>query len=263
MIPDRIVTGHAAAGRLRDARRRDGERCVPEHLGACSPKLGECGVEVTTGSDWIRVEAGGSPAAPTFSPRRTRAFPTDLQPPMLSFLCTAPGTSVVEETIFNARFSYVNELARMGADVRVRSTATRRWSRAARPSRARPSKRPTFGPARRSSSRGSPRRARPRSSASSTSIAVTNASRRCSRRSEAKSSAPAASRRARTPRHLRDDGLSEGRSSRAIQRWSRPSGPPVSLVWRRQAFYAYHQHCGPGPPRNGGSALRARCTSWG
>jgi len=42
-----------------------------------------------------------------------------LQPPMLSFLCTCPGTSVVEETIFNARFSYVNELARMGADVRV------------------------------------------------------------------------------------------------------------------------------------------------
>ncbi|MBV9233178.1 MAG: hypothetical protein JO030_03985, partial [Candidatus Eremiobacteraeota bacterium] len=38
---------------------------------------------------------------------------------MLSFLCTAPGVSVVEESIFNARFSYVNELARMGADVKV------------------------------------------------------------------------------------------------------------------------------------------------
>jgi UDP-N-acetylglucosamine 1-carboxyvinyltransferase len=38
---------------------------------------------------------------------------------MLTFLCTTPGTSVVEESIFNARFSYVNELARMGADVRV------------------------------------------------------------------------------------------------------------------------------------------------
>jgi UDP-N-acetylglucosamine 1-carboxyvinyltransferase len=38
---------------------------------------------------------------------------------MLSVLCTCPGTSVVEETIFNARFSYVNELTRMGADVRV------------------------------------------------------------------------------------------------------------------------------------------------
>ena len=46
-------------------------------------------------------------------------FPTDLQPQMLTFLCTTPGTSVVEESIFNARFSYVNELSRMGADVRV------------------------------------------------------------------------------------------------------------------------------------------------
>jgi UDP-N-acetylglucosamine 1-carboxyvinyltransferase len=38
---------------------------------------------------------------------------------MLTYLCTTPGTSVVEESIFNARFSYVNELSRMGADVRV------------------------------------------------------------------------------------------------------------------------------------------------
>jgi UDP-N-acetylglucosamine 1-carboxyvinyltransferase len=42
-----------------------------------------------------------------------------LQPQILAFLCTTPGTSVVEESIFNARFSYVNELVRMGADVRV------------------------------------------------------------------------------------------------------------------------------------------------
>jgi UDP-N-acetylglucosamine 1-carboxyvinyltransferase len=46
-------------------------------------------------------------------------FPTDLQPQMVSFLCTCSDTNVVEETIFNARFSYVNELARMGADVRI------------------------------------------------------------------------------------------------------------------------------------------------
>ena len=38
---------------------------------------------------------------------------------MVGFLCTSPGTSVVEESIFNARFSYVNEFARMGADVKV------------------------------------------------------------------------------------------------------------------------------------------------
>jgi UDP-N-acetylglucosamine 1-carboxyvinyltransferase len=95
------------------------QRCAPAHLEVTLAKLGECGVKVTTGADWIRVVAdritGGTDVLTAPHP----GFPTDLQPPMLSFLCTAPGTSVVEESIFNARFSYVNELVRMGADVRV------------------------------------------------------------------------------------------------------------------------------------------------
>ena len=84
---------------------------------------------------------------------------------MLSFLCTCPGTSVVEETIFNARFSYVNELARMGADVRVsmeNNTALDQGRPSALP--ARRSRRRTFAPVRRSSSRDWPPPARPRSS---------------------------------------------------------------------------------------------------
>ena len=119
IIPDRIVTGTLLlAG---SATRGDVtvQRCAPAHLEVTLAKLGECGVKVTTGADWIRVVAdritGGTDVLTAPHP----GFPTDLQPPMLSFLCTAPGTSVVEESIFNARFSYVNELVRMGADVRV------------------------------------------------------------------------------------------------------------------------------------------------
>jgi UDP-N-acetylglucosamine 1-carboxyvinyltransferase len=82
-------------------------------------KLSECGVKVSTGDDWVRVEADRITGGTGILTAPYPGFATDLQPPMLSFLCTAPGTSVVEETIFNARFSYVNELARMGADVRV------------------------------------------------------------------------------------------------------------------------------------------------
>ncbi len=119
IIPDRIVTGTLLlAG---SATRGDVtvERCAPEHLSVLLAKLRECGAKVTTGDDWIRVVAdrvtGGTDVLTAPHP----GFPTDLQPPMLSFLCTAPGTSVVEETIFNARFIYVDELVRMGADVRV------------------------------------------------------------------------------------------------------------------------------------------------
>jgi UDP-N-acetylglucosamine 1-carboxyvinyltransferase len=119
IIPDRIVTGTLLlAG---SATRGDVtvQRCAPGHLTVMLAKLRECGVKVTTGDDWIRVQAeritGGTDVLTAPYP----GFPTDLQPPMLSFLCTAPGTSVVEETIFNARFLYVDELVRMGADVRV------------------------------------------------------------------------------------------------------------------------------------------------
>jgi len=119
VIPDRLVTGTLLLAGCATRGDVTVQRCCPEHLSALLTKLGECGAKVTTGDDWIRVAAdrvtGGTDVLTAPHP----GFPTDLQPPMLSFLCTTPGTSVVEETIFNARFTYVNELARMGADVRT------------------------------------------------------------------------------------------------------------------------------------------------
>jgi UDP-N-acetylglucosamine 1-carboxyvinyltransferase len=119
IIPDRIVAGTLAlcgAATRGDVTVTD---CVPSHLEALTSKLTECGAKVSMGSDYVRVDAGGITGGTDILTAPYPGFATDLQPPMLSFLCTCPGTSVVEETIFNARFSYVNELARMGADVRV------------------------------------------------------------------------------------------------------------------------------------------------
>ncbi|MBD5653588.1 MAG: hypothetical protein IAI50_00205, partial [Candidatus Eremiobacteraeota bacterium] len=119
IIPDRIVTGTlllSACATRGDVRVL---RCAPKHLQVMLAKLSECGVKVTSGDDWIAVQADRITGGTGILTAPYPGFPTDLQPPMLSFLCTAPGTSVVEESIFNARFSYVNELSRMGADVRV------------------------------------------------------------------------------------------------------------------------------------------------
>jgi UDP-N-acetylglucosamine 1-carboxyvinyltransferase len=119
IIPDRIVAGTLLiAG---SATRGDVTvtRCAPRHLQALGVKLTECGVKVTTGKDWVRVQADRITGGTDILTAPFPGFPTDLQPQMLTFLCTAPGSSVIEEAIFNARFSYVNELARMGADVRV------------------------------------------------------------------------------------------------------------------------------------------------
>ena len=96
---------------------RNAVDCLP--TGALETKLGECGVKVTRGPDWFRADAASLKGGTDIVTAPHPGFPTDLQPPMLTFLCTTPGTSVVEESIFNARFQYVNELRRMGADVRV------------------------------------------------------------------------------------------------------------------------------------------------
>jgi UDP-N-acetylglucosamine 1-carboxyvinyltransferase len=119
IVPDRIVAGTLLLAACATRGDVTVQRCVPAHLTAVTAKLAECGVKVTTGPDWIRVAAERITGGTSVLTAPFPGYPTDLQPPMLSFLCTAPGTSVVEETIFNARFSYVNELARMGADVRV------------------------------------------------------------------------------------------------------------------------------------------------
>jgi len=119
IIPDRIATGTLMIAGAITRGDVTVKKTLPDDVLALQLALSECGVKVTSGSDWVRVQAdtvkGGTDVVTAPHP----GFPTDMQPQLLSFLCTAPGVSVVEESIFNARFSYVNELVRMGADVRV------------------------------------------------------------------------------------------------------------------------------------------------
>jgi UDP-N-acetylglucosamine 1-carboxyvinyltransferase len=119
IIPDRIVTGTLLLAGAVTRGDVTVTACRPDHVRGPLDKLSECGVDVTSGDDWIRVRAGGITGGTDVLTAPYPGFPTDLQPQIVGFLATCPGTSVVEESIFNARFSYVNELARMGADVRV------------------------------------------------------------------------------------------------------------------------------------------------
>lgn len=119
IIPDRIVTGTLMACGAITRGDVTVKSCDPDHLHAVSLKLQECGCSISQGDDWIRVQGSRVKGGTDILTAPYPGFPTDLQPQMVSFLCTCPGTSVVEESIFNARFSYVNELSRMGADARV------------------------------------------------------------------------------------------------------------------------------------------------
>jgi len=92
---------------------------VPEHLRTPIAKLEEAGLHIEEGDTEIYVRMTGRPRPVDVETAVYPGFPTDLQQPFVAMLSLAEGTSVVRETIFSDRFRYVDELGRMGANVKV------------------------------------------------------------------------------------------------------------------------------------------------
>jgi UDP-N-acetylglucosamine 1-carboxyvinyltransferase len=119
VVPDRVVAGTWAVA----AAITQGDVTItnarPEHLEIVLDKLSWAGAELRSVPDGMRVTM----------PRRARAFdvvtlpypgfPTDLQPMVVALNAVADGTAMVTENVFESRFMFVNELARLGADVRT------------------------------------------------------------------------------------------------------------------------------------------------
>lgn len=119
VIPDQIETGTlmiAAAATGGDVVITD---AIPYHMEALSAKLLEMGIYVHDDDDIIHVRSDGLMRAINVKTQAYPGFPTDLQQPLTAMLTIANGTSVVTENIFESRFRYVEELRRMGANVRV------------------------------------------------------------------------------------------------------------------------------------------------
>ena len=96
------------------------EGCVPEHLDALVVKLRQAGAEISCmRPDALRVKASGRPRATDITTEEYPGFATDLQAQYMAIMTLAEGTSVFTETIFENRFMHAQELARMGADIRV------------------------------------------------------------------------------------------------------------------------------------------------
>lgn len=92
----------------------------PELLQATTSKLIEAGVDITFENNILRAKTNLQRLKPLkLSTGWFPAFPTDTQPMMAIPLCIAEGTSTVRETIYEDRFSYTNELGKMGADISV------------------------------------------------------------------------------------------------------------------------------------------------
>jgi UDP-N-acetylglucosamine 1-carboxyvinyltransferase len=90
---------------------------VPEHLQACVAALRETGFHVEGDGDRVNIRPSRKLTGTMVRTTPYPGFPTDLQAPMMSLMCTLPGISVIIETIFENRFTHVGELRRMGADI--------------------------------------------------------------------------------------------------------------------------------------------------
>jgi UDP-N-acetylglucosamine 1-carboxyvinyltransferase len=94
--------------------------CVPEHLRTLIAKLHQAGVEVTTaGPGALRVRASHNLKSVDITTEEHPGFATDLQAQFMALMTQAEGISIITETIFENRFMHVQELARMGANIRL------------------------------------------------------------------------------------------------------------------------------------------------
>jgi UDP-N-acetylglucosamine 1-carboxyvinyltransferase len=85
-------------------------------------KLVEAGAEITTGEDWIELDMHGKkPKAVSLRTAPYPAFPTDMQAQFIAMNCVADGVGIITETIFENRFMHVQELQRMGANIKLES----------------------------------------------------------------------------------------------------------------------------------------------
>lgn len=118
-LPDRIVTGTWAIAALMTRGDISIDRGVGDHLQMVLDKLTAAGADVIPGPDGLRVSMSGRPRAIDVVTLPYPGFPTDLQPLVIALNAISDGTAMVTENVYEARFMFVNELIRLGADIRV------------------------------------------------------------------------------------------------------------------------------------------------
>jgi UDP-N-acetylglucosamine 1-carboxyvinyltransferase len=119
VIPDRIEAGTYLAAAAMTRGEVTITHCRPGHMEAVLTKLREAGAEVRAEKDLVRLTVPGTLKGTDARTLPFPGFPTDMQAQMVALMTLADGTSVVTETVFESRFMHVEELRRMGADIRV------------------------------------------------------------------------------------------------------------------------------------------------
>jgi UDP-N-acetylglucosamine 1-carboxyvinyltransferase len=119
VIPDRIEAGTFMVAAAISHGEIWLENVVVEHLQPVISKLTEVGVEILNWSGGLRLVGKKNYRPTDIKTMPYPGFPTDMQAQMMSLLAIVPGTSIMVETIFENRFMHVQELRRMGADIKI------------------------------------------------------------------------------------------------------------------------------------------------
>jgi UDP-N-acetylglucosamine 1-carboxyvinyltransferase len=120
VLPDRIETGTFLVAGAMTGGRVLAKRARPKTLDAVLSKLEDTGAHINTGEDFIEIDMnGGRPKSVTLTTAPYPAFPTDMQAQFTALNTVADGVGVITETVFENRFMHVQELRRLGADIRV------------------------------------------------------------------------------------------------------------------------------------------------
>jgi UDP-N-acetylglucosamine 1-carboxyvinyltransferase len=117
VVPDRLEAGTFALAAAMSRGSVTVRDCVPEHLRMELQKLQGTGCAVEHGEDWFKVTGPDRPLPVDLATLPFPGFHTDMHPQMVSLLAVADGTSIITENVYTARFRYIGELNRMGADI--------------------------------------------------------------------------------------------------------------------------------------------------
>ncbi|HEY4127646.1 MAG TPA: UDP-N-acetylglucosamine 1-carboxyvinyltransferase [Gammaproteobacteria bacterium] len=125
VMPDRIETGtYLVAGAITGGRVRLRDT-DPTFLDAVLAKLEESGAKIEKGKDWLEVDMRGRKLkAVSIRTAPYPAFPTDMQAQFMSLNAVAEGTGTIVETVFENRFMHVQEMLRLGANLRTEGNTT-------------------------------------------------------------------------------------------------------------------------------------------
>ncbi len=119
VIPDQIEAGTFMIATAACGGEVKLNNVIPKHLESISAKLVEMGVEVIEEDDKVTVKSGNNLKGVNIKTLPYPGFPTDVQQPMSTLLTMAEGRSIVNESIYESRFKHIDELKKMGANVKI------------------------------------------------------------------------------------------------------------------------------------------------